>query len=41
MLFLKYQHLSSSWMGYDYMMTPHYPMQDAALKFGVKWNFFD
>ncbi len=41
MLFLKYQHINSGLMGYDYMMVPHYPMQDAALKFGLKWNFFD
>ena len=41
MLFLKYQHINSGLMGYDYMMTPHYPMQDAAIKFGLKWTFFD
>jgi len=38
-LFVKYQHFNS-WLGdYSYYMTPHYPMQDASLKFGVSWIF--
>lgn len=40
-LFLKYQHVNSSWMDYNYFMTPHYPQPDRGLKFGVSWLFYD
>jgi len=40
-LFLMYSHFNSSFMGYSYFTVPHYPMQDAAFKFGVTWRFFD
>ena len=40
-LFLKYQHLNSGWMDYNYFMTPHYPQPDRGLKFGVSWLFYD
>ena len=40
-LFLIYSHFNSSFMGFDYYTVPHYPMQDAAFKFGVTWRFFD
>jgi hypothetical protein len=38
--FLKYQHINSR-MKFDYIMTPGYPMQDMALKFGLSWKFYD
>ena len=40
-IFLKYQHFNAGWLGYSYYMTPHYPMADAAFKFGVSWVFYD
>jgi hypothetical protein len=39
--FLKYNHFNSSFSGRRYYMAPHYPLQDAAFKFGVSWNFYD
>ena len=40
-LFIMYTHFNSSFMGHSYYTIPHYPMQDAAFKFGVTWRFFD
>jgi len=40
-LFLKYQHVNSGWMDYNYFMTPHYPQPDRGLRFGVSWLFYD
>jgi len=37
--FVKYQHFNAGLMGYNYYMIPHYPMQDAAFKFGMSWIF--
>jgi|AntAceMinimDraft_17_1070374.scaffolds.fasta_scaffold02123_7 hypothetical protein len=39
--FVKYQHFNADLMGYNYYMIPHYPMQDAAFKFGISWMFYD
>jgi len=39
--FLKYQHFNAGWFGYTYYTTPHFPMQDARVKFGIRWLFFD
>ena len=40
-IFVIYSHFNSSFMGRTYFMVPDYPMQDAAFKFGVSWNFHD
>lgn len=40
-LFLKYQHFNSRMGPFDYYMIPHYPQQDAALKFGIFWMLRD
>jgi hypothetical protein len=40
-LFLKYRNITSLFGDYRYYTVPHYPMQDAAFKFGVSWKFFD
>lgn len=40
-IFFKLDHLNSGLMGYDYMMIPHYPMADRALKFGLSWIFYN
>jgi len=39
--FLTYTHFNSSFMGRNYFTVPHYPMQDAAFKFGISWRFHD
>lgn len=40
-IFVKYEHLNSGLMGYNYMLVPDYPQADAAFKFGISWLFFD
>jgi hypothetical protein len=40
-IFVMYSHFNSSFMGNSYFTVPHYPMQDAAFKFGLSWKFFD
>jgi hypothetical protein len=40
-IYVKYQHLNSFWSQPRYYMVPHYPMQDAAFKFGMSWSFYD
>lgn len=39
--FLKYQHFNSRMGAYDYYLIPHYPQQDAAIRFGVSWLLRD
>jgi len=39
--FLKYQHMNSLFSPKRYYTVPHYPMGDAALKFGISWAFYD
>ncbi len=41
LFFLKYYHFNNGWLGYNYFAVPHYPLQDAALKFGISWRFYD
>ncbi|MFH1160401.1 MAG: putative porin [bacterium] len=40
-IFITYTHFNASFMGRNYFTVPHDPMQDAALKFGISWRFFD
>lgn len=40
-LFFKIQNVAAGAGGFNYIVTPHYPLQDRALKFGVQWKFFD
>ena len=39
--FVKYQNINGLFTGYNYYLTPHYPLQDASFKFGLSWKFFD
>ena len=39
--FLAYTNFGSFFEGRHYISTPDYPMQDAALKFGISWRFHD
>ncbi len=41
LFFLKFQNLISLFGIRNYYMTPHYPMQDIAFKFGISWRFHD
>jgi hypothetical protein len=40
-VFIKVDHLNSGWSGSNYMLAPHYPMNDRLFKFGVSWRFWD
>ncbi len=39
-LFLKAEHLNSSFTGYNYYSAPNYPYRDFIVRFGIVWNFF-
>ena len=39
--FVMYSHFNASFMGRNYYLTPTYPMQDGAFKFGITWRFHD
>ncbi|RDC54560.1 hypothetical protein DU508_21145 [Pedobacter chinensis] len=40
-LFLKYDYINQGLFSPGYYTVNRYPMQDALLKFGVSWNFYD
>jgi len=40
-IFLKVEHLNSSFSGYDYYSDPFNPYRDLSVRFGVVWNFFE
>lgn len=40
-MFFKYEHFNSMFSGYQYMIIPGYPQDDAGFKFGISWVFFD
>ena len=40
-IFPRLRHLNSGWSGYNYYDTPHYPLYDGGINFGVSWNFYD
>jgi hypothetical protein len=40
-LFIKYDYLNQGFGSKGYYLVNRYPMQDAMLKFGVTWNFYD
>lgn len=39
--FFKMEHWNAGLMGYTYYHVPHYPVNDMAWKFGVRWAFLD
>ncbi|MDO1499718.1 putative porin [Winogradskyella maritima] len=39
-IFLKAEHINSSFTGYDYFAAPGYPYRDFTVRFGLVWNFF-
>ena len=39
-IYLKAEHLNSSFTGYDYYSAPNYPYRDFTVRFGIVWNFF-
>ena len=39
-LYLKFEHLNSSFTGYNYYSAPNYPYRDFTFRFGLVWNFF-
>ena len=40
-VFIMYDHLNSGYMGYDYFMTPDYPMNTRMLRYGLAWTFYN
>ncbi len=40
-IFLKYRNIGSFFNNYNYIITPHYPEQDAKIRFGISWRFHD
>lgn len=40
-IFFKIDHFNYGMIGNNYMLSPHYPMNDRVFKFGVSWRFFD
>ena len=40
-IFIKVEHLNSSFTGYDYYSDPFNPYRDSSVRFGVVWNFFE
>ena len=39
-LFFKFEHLNSSFTGYNFYSAPNYPYRDFTFRFGLVWNFF-
>ena len=39
-VFLKAEHLNSSFTGYNFYSAPNYPYRDFTVRFGLVWNFF-
>ena len=39
-IYLKAEHLNSSFTGNDYYSAPNYPYRDFTVRFGIVWNFF-
>jgi len=39
-IFLKAEHLNSSFTGYNFYAAPNYPYRDFLVRFGLVWNFF-
>lgn len=39
-IYLKAEHLNSSFTGYNFFSAPNYPYRDFIVRFGVVWNFF-
>jgi len=39
-IYLKAEHLNSSFTGNDFYSAPNYPYRDFTVRFGIVWNFF-
>ena len=39
-VFIKVEHLNSSFSGYDYYSDPFSPYRDMSVRLGLVWNFF-
>lgn len=40
-IYVKYEHVNTTWGDKDYFHTVHYPANPGFFKFGVSWNFYD
>ena len=39
--FVMFSHINAGSGKKDYFLTPHYPLNDRILRFGLSWNFFN
>ena len=39
-IYLKAEHINSSFSGYNFYSAPNYPYRDFVIRFGLVWNFF-
>lgn len=40
-IFVKGLNIAQGLFGYNYIQTPHYPLVDRCVRFGISWRFFD
>ncbi len=40
-IFLKFEHINSGMLGYNFFTILHYPMNQRVLRFGLAWTFYD
>lgn len=40
-VFIMLDHVNAGFMGYDYFMTPDYPMNSRMFRYGLSWTFYD
>lgn len=40
-MFLMYEHFNAAFSGYQYILVPGYPQNDAMFRFGISWMFYD
>jgi hypothetical protein len=40
-IFVRVRNVNQRWPNVPYFMTPHYPLQDRSVQFGISWNFLN
>lgn len=40
-IFVGFDHLNYGLMGYDYFLSPYYPMNIRMFKYGIAWTFYN
>ena len=39
-IFLKWEHINSGWLDYNYYAAPGYPLADRLIRLGLQWQFY-